>query len=235
MNSADYREALEREIAAVTDGLATALRAPGGLAAPVPACPGWTLRDLVHHLGQIERWVVHAIDAGNPDAPTPEWPDDADLGAWFSTGAEALVAHLDTDPATPAWSFGNDKNVAFWQRRQAHEHAVHAWDLADALGQAPTLETRLADDGIEEVAGMFYPRQIRLGRLTEPSEALEVLTSDTGGRWVFGPGPVVATVSGSAADVLLAIWHRRPADHPALTWSGDPTQGPAILALPLAP
>lgn len=235
MNTGDYREALSREVAAFAHGVSQAIEASGGLDLQVPACPGWSIRDLVHHLGQVERWVVHAIDHGNPDAPTPERPDDADLAAWFTTGAEDLAAHLDADPATPAWSFGPDKNVAFWQRRQAHEHGIHRWDLEAALGTAPTLDTTLADDGIDEVAGMFYPRQLRLGRLTEPASALEVTTTDTGHGWVFGPGPAIATVSGPASDVLLAIWHRRPATHPTLTWSGDAAQGRALLALPLAP
>jgi uncharacterized protein (TIGR03083 family) len=235
MNSGDYREALGREIAAFSRSLATAIQTPGGLDLQVPACPGWSVRDLVHHVGQIERWVVHAIDHGNPEAPTPAWPDDADLTDWFAAGTEDLVTHLDADPATPAWAFGPDKNVAFWQRRQAHEHSVHRWDLESALGQTSTLDTTLADDGIDEGVGMFYPRQLRLGRLTEPTAALEVTATDTGRSWVFGPGPAVATASGLASDVLLAIWHRRPTTHPTLAWSGDATQGRAVLALSLAP
>ena len=233
MRPAEYRAALQRELNFIRQGLEAAH--DDGLDRPVASCPGWSVRDLIHHLGEVERWAAHAIDHGTPDAPTPELPDDADLVSWFAAGAERLVERLEADPATPAWSFGPDKNVAFWQRRQAHEHSVHRWDLEAALGQASTLDPALADDGIGEVAGMFYPRQLRLGRLTEPGAAIEVVATDTGSRWTFGPGPAVATVGGDAADVLLALWHRRPADHPTLRWSGDVTRGRAILALPLAP
>ncbi|MFN8192854.1 MAG: maleylpyruvate isomerase family mycothiol-dependent enzyme [Nocardioidaceae bacterium] len=237
MDPTDLAVALDRELARFRDGLARAAAAPGGLDLPVAACPGWTVRDLAHHVGQVERWVCHAVDHGNPEAPAPEWPADDDLGAWFAAGAADLVAHLDVDPSTPAWSFGHDKNVAFWQRRQAHEHAVHAWDLLSALGTPaePDIETRLADDGIDEVVGMFLPRQIRLGRLTEPADALAVVSTDTGRRWTLGSGPVAATLTGPASDVLLALWHRRSASHPTLSWDGHPARGHELLTLPWAP
>ncbi|GLY15791.1 hypothetical protein Kisp01_28060 [Kineosporia sp. NBRC 101677] len=32
----------------------------------VPSCPGWTLRNLAEHLGEVHQWAAHAIVAGNP-------------------------------------------------------------------------------------------------------------------------------------------------------------------------
>ncbi|MGQ0777330.1 MAG: maleylpyruvate isomerase N-terminal domain-containing protein [Pseudonocardiales bacterium] len=31
------------------------------LAAPIPSCPGWTLGDLVAHLGLVYRWVTRVV------------------------------------------------------------------------------------------------------------------------------------------------------------------------------
>lgn len=235
MTPAEYLRQLAGDITAITDTLAVASSEPGMADHPVPACPGWTVRDLVRHLGEVERWVVHAITQGNPQAPQPDWPSDDSLGEWYAAGAADLVRHLDQDPKTPAWTFGDARTVGWWQRRQAHEHAIHAWDLRSSLGHAPAIDTYLAHDGIDEVATMFYPRQLRLGRLVEPMSRIVVTTTDTGGRWEFGAGKEVAQLSGPAAYVLLALWHRIPGDHPRLEWSGDAAAGHDILAQPLVP
>ena len=43
---------------------ATALAAAAeeaGLDAPVPTCPGWTVNDLVLHIGEVHRWATAAV------------------------------------------------------------------------------------------------------------------------------------------------------------------------------
>ena len=42
-----------------------------GLRAPVPTCPGWTVRDLVAHQGMVHRWAA-ALVRGERDVV----PDD---------------------------------------------------------------------------------------------------------------------------------------------------------------
>jgi uncharacterized protein (TIGR03083 family) len=235
MTPKDHLAAVSHEVAAFRAGLERALTTAGQFDTPVPSCPGWTVRDLAHHLGEVQRWVVHAIDHGNPDAPELAPPVDGDLVTWFARGSQELLAHLDVDPATPAWTFGPDKVVGFWQRRQVHEHRIHRWDLEDALGDAGPLDPVVAHDGIDEVATMFWPRQLRLGRTAEPPDALAILTTDTGGAWTVGPGEVSATLSGTASDVALALWHRLPGDDPRLSWAGDVLRGRELLALKLTP
>lgn len=124
------------------------------------------------------------------------------------------------------------RTVGFWQRRQVHEHRIHRWDLEQALGRAEPLDPQLAHDGLDEIATMFWPRQVRLGRAVMPAHGLRVSTSDTDGEWIFGD-TAVATLSGPAADLLLVLMHRYAPD--ALTWSGDVEQGRSVLALALAP
>jgi uncharacterized protein (TIGR03083 family) len=198
---------------------------------PVAGCPGWTVRDLVVHVGSIERWVVHAVREQELLSDEPSWPG-TDLPNWCEAGAAELLLVLDTDPATPAATFAPEKTVGFWQRRQVHEHRIHRWDLEQALGRSEPLDPELAHDGLDEIATMFWPRQVRLRRAVMPTHGLLVSTTDTNGEWVFGD-TTAATLSGTAADLLLVLMHRHAPD--ALTWSGDVEQGRSVLALALAP
>ncbi|MEZ5096592.1 MAG: maleylpyruvate isomerase family mycothiol-dependent enzyme [Nocardioides sp.] len=235
MAPTDLYAVLAAEVTRFGDRLERAVREEA-LDAPVPCCPGWAVRDLAHHLGTIERWVCHAVDHASPDAPDPGLPTDSALVEWYRRGAADLLGRLEADPATPAWTFGPTKDVGFWWRRQAHEHRLHRWDLEAALGEPTPLDPALADDGVAEVVTMFWPRQVRLGRAEPPADALGLVATDTGGQWrIGGEGPLVATLGAPAGDLLLALWHRLPADAPALIWNGDEAAGRAILALPLAP
>jgi len=51
------------------------------LDAPVPPCPAWMLRDLVVHLGAVQRFWAANITAADPSAPDASNgdPDDADF------------------------------------------------------------------------------------------------------------------------------------------------------------
>jgi uncharacterized protein (TIGR03083 family) len=72
----------------------------GDLDAPVPACPGWTLTDLAHHLGGVHRWARTAVVEGRSGQKTFDAPTDREaLVGWFRDGATALVDTLRaTDP-----------------------------------------------------------------------------------------------------------------------------------------
>jgi uncharacterized protein (TIGR03083 family) len=211
----------------------------GDLDASVPGCPGWTLADLAHHLGGIHRWARTAVvegpsDEGAVDAPT----DRTALAAWFRAGASALSDTLRaTDPATPCWTFGpRPRTAAFWFRRQAHETALHAVDAAESQGAALPWDPAFALDGVDEVVTMFFPRQIRLGRIA-PLAATLVLEPTEGGRWVLpGDDPArLAAVSGPAEAILLLLWHRTGLDDPRLALSGSRAAADAVLAAALTP
>lgn len=212
----------------------------GDLDAPVPACPGWTLTDLAHHLGGVHRWARTAVVEGRPGPETVDAPTDrATLVGWFRDGAAALVDTLRaTDPTTPCWTFGPKPRVAaFWVRRQTHETVLHTVDAAESQGTTTSLDPALALDGVDEVVTMFFPRQLRLGR-TAPLPATLGLAPTEGGRWVLGgdgdPDPD-AIVSGPAAAVLLLLWHRIGLDDPRLTVAGSRAAADAVLAAALTP
>lgn len=47
----------------------SAAAAAPGLDVPVPSCPGWTVLDLVRHLGTGRRWRAAIVAAGPAEAP----------------------------------------------------------------------------------------------------------------------------------------------------------------------
>ncbi|HEU4842430.1 MAG TPA: maleylpyruvate isomerase N-terminal domain-containing protein, partial [Ilumatobacteraceae bacterium] len=123
-----------------TDLLASAA-AEAGWAAPVPTCPGWTVRDLVRHLGGVHRWATGFVaeSRAEKDDRTQEelvggWPDDGDLGRWFLDGAERLATALDAaSPDLRCWTFLRAPSPrVHWARRQAHETAIHRVDAEAA-------------------------------------------------------------------------------------------------------
>ncbi|GAC1610945.1 MAG: maleylpyruvate isomerase family mycothiol-dependent enzyme [Mycobacteriales bacterium] len=226
---------LEREAAAFATLLDHA-----DLTRPVCGCPGWTVQDLGTHLGQIHRWAREAVRTGPSDEVTGP-SDPADLASWFREGAAQLLGELaQDDPDRPCWGFGPaPRTVRFWLRRQAHETALHRWDAEHAVTGSATIHDDLARDGLDEVATVFLPRQLRLGRL-EANGGLLALHPDGGVPLLLdlgaAPGQAATTtVSGPAVALLLLVWGRTTADDPRVTITGDAGLARATLALPLVP
>lgn len=229
-----YLAALEQDAAAMSDHLTS-----GDLGAPVAACPGWDVGDLGAHLGVTHRWATDALTSATPP-PEGVAPPRDELGAWFVEGAQRLLDALRrTDPAAPCWGFGpQPRTAAFWVRRQALETAVHAWDAATALGRPAAVAPDLAADGVDEVAAVFYPRQVRLGR-REPVPAPVLLRcTDAALEAQVGDGEPVAVVEAAAEPLLLLVWGRRDLDAVVAQGarvSGDADALAAALAVPLTP
>ncbi len=207
------------------------------LDARVSSCPGWTVFDLADHIGGIHQWAAHAIVHRSPDGqPTQAPKDRAGLIAWYRESAGSLLNVLQETPEdAEVWHFGPRPRVLrFWQRRQAHEVTMHLHDLEMALGQTESIDAVLAADGIDEVRNVFFPRQVRLGRMPALERSLAVIVAETGDRHVFsGDGtedePAEATVTAPAEVLLLALWHRISANDERLIIEGDPEAARAVL------
>ncbi|HJQ07086.1 MAG TPA: maleylpyruvate isomerase family mycothiol-dependent enzyme [Nocardioides sp.] len=200
------------ELTGLTGSFAAELE-HGDLDAPVPTCPAWTLADLGDHVRWVHRWAAHAVTDGDPKGST-DAVGPAEVVAAYRAAAGDLVAVLDTDPAAPAWTFGPDQVVGFWQRRQVHETLIHLYDALLATGRAGLWQPRpeLAWDGVDEVATMFYPRQVRLGRTQPLTHRLVLTATDVDRTAELGAGDPVE-LTGTAADLLLTLWKRiQPAD-----------------------
>jgi uncharacterized protein (TIGR03083 family) len=237
LNSQRYLTSLERDAQAFRKVLVK-----GDLGAPVRHCPGWDLRELTVHLGGIHRWARTAVLERRPGDENADAPADREsLLAWFDEGAGALIETLrSTDPAAECWSFDpNLGTAAFWFRRQAHETMIHRWDAESSQGSAEPIDDELAIDGVDEVVTMFFPRQVRLGRVAAPERSLELAV--TGGpRWVVAgsaaePGAPAATIHGSAEALLLLVWGRTGLGDARLAVTGDPSAAHAVLSAGLTP
>jgi uncharacterized protein (TIGR03083 family) len=242
IDAQSFRAHLDRELTAYAERLRH-VDSADAWATPVPSCPGWAVRDLTHHLIGLHYWVTDALNGGSGRKGGPPMPADADLTTAFGASAAMLQEALTREPQTPSWTFATDESVGagtvgFWQRRQPHEHAIHRWDLDAALDAEPSLDAELSADGIDEVVNMFWPRQVALGRTEEPTAQLQLVAADGGQGWTIGslsPTTPVATLTGTAPQLLLALWKRIPADSPTLRWSGDQAAGLAVLNRRIVP
>jgi uncharacterized protein (TIGR03083 family) len=242
--SLDHLAHLRREAA----GLATAVAA-GAPDAPIAGCPGWTLRGLAKHVGTVHRWARGAVLTADVPKVDPEgdpMPEGAEeMAQWLRDGAGRLIDTLSsTDVSAPTWHpFPVEPKVAgLWRRRQCQETFVHRLDAELAIGLDPVIDRELAADGVDEYWTVMLPRMLsREGRAT-PSSVLAVRLTDAPGEWVVDgrSGVVVlgaavsaapaATISGTAAAMLLRLWGRPVADG-AVEVAGDSAAAAQWLAL----
>lgn len=184
--------------------------ATANLDAAVTHCPGWSVRDLVVHLGGVHQWAAHAVAAGTPDLePTRPAPEEPDLACWYAQQAAHLLDVLaSTHPAAPAWTLdAADRTAGFWQRRQVHEVAMHTWDAEAAAGQPTPYDPALAWDGVLEVVEVLYPRQVRLGRVDPLPAAVRLVATDDPGDVTVGAGRELE-IRDRAEVLLRLLWHR---------------------------
>lgn len=212
----EWIDLLETTTGEFADVLAT-----GDLAAPVPACPGWTLADLGEHTRWVHAWATHAVTDGSPDgdSPAPGPERDALVSGYRAAAARLLDVLRQTAPDTTVWTFGSDKRAGFWRRRQFHEATMHLYDALDSQGRAGEwrLDPELGWDGVDEVATLFYPRQIRLGRTEPLSAPVRLVAADLDRSLVLEPDAAGEPVelAAPAADLLLMLWGRLPSTGPA--------------------
>ncbi|HEX5401953.1 MAG TPA: maleylpyruvate isomerase family mycothiol-dependent enzyme [Pseudonocardiaceae bacterium] len=211
-----------------------------GPTAAVPTCPGWTVRDLLLHVGGVHRWATvmvgevrtEPIDLDQPYDIVDELPDDDELVTWFRDGHADLVRTLDQASADVAcWAFlPAPSPLAFWARRQVHETTVHRADADAAAGLRTSVPADVAVDGIDELLTCFVSGRNRKLRAKTP-RTLQVHATDADADWLIRIGPdrpeakrvtgdVTAddSVAGSAEELYLALWNRKPWDH--LTTAG---------------
>jgi uncharacterized protein (TIGR03083 family) len=206
---------------------------------PVPTCPGWTVRDVATHLGEVHRWAEHLV---RERAQIRVSPDAMDLdhgpasASWLLGGGADLLATLRAnDPDSEMWAWGADQHVRFWSRRQLHETTIHRIDMELAMAAEPSVEATIAADGIDEFltnlpSAMKFSPQVR--ELKGTGSRLGFTEMDGGRRWLvildhdgisFGDPDERsdAEIRAGALDLLLILYRRWSMQEAAVTSTGD--------------
>lgn len=223
-----YLDFVRRESAALAAAAASVSLETG-----VPSCPGWTMGQLVAHIGQAQEWAQRLIEA-RAQEPQPfeacaPGLEGEPLIQWFRERTAALVATFEaTDPATPLWNWTNNRSAGFWARREAHEVAIHRWDAQNAAGLPHPIDPRLAVDGADELLEIlsFIAPQSFVGA----GESIHLHATDVPGELLIRLGPKGLEVTrehgradavgrGTASDIALFLWGRLPLS--ALEVTGD--------------
>lgn len=225
-----------------------AVAAAPGLDVPVPSCPGWTLFDLVRHLGTGQRWWAAIVAAGPAEAPpakdTAVAPDEPEaLLAWYAESNELLLSVLrEAGPARACWTWWSagvsPANAWGVARRRVHELLVHTYDAQLAAGAVEPMPSDVALDGVAEfldtcnstpAAWPHEPATIHY-HATEGRSWL--LALDETGAWpaplTDDSGPASASATGTAEDLLLFVWGRRTWED--LSTEGDPQVFERLIA-----
>ena len=179
---------------------------------PVPACPQWTVTDLLAHLVAVAERVLRRHGADVPPPGPAEVP--ALLDRWDELG-ETLDALLEA-------AGGRSGEVLVM------DAYTHELDLRAALGVPPPVEHLAWAPSFEVLVRGFS------GSVTSRSLPALRLRTTGGSEWTAGSGRPAASVTAPAHDLYRALAGRRsPAQVVAFEWSADP--GPWLPAFSWGP
>jgi uncharacterized protein (TIGR03083 family) len=210
-----YCDAVAAEIARFADVVRGA-----DPATPVITCPGWTVGQLLKHMGRVHRWAGAMVrdlaprryGKGDFELDPPERAED--YPEWVAAGAAPLVAALRAaDPAAPVWAWGTDPHVRWWARRMLHETTVHRADAELALGRVPRIAADVAIDGVAEFfdilssAASFSPN---VEKLRGDGETIGLTAADEDTSWLVTVGPD-GPAAGRAGDLAGPVGSAEPA------------------------
>jgi uncharacterized protein (TIGR03083 family) len=182
------------------------LAATGDPATPVPACPEWTVRELLAHVTGVAADVV----AGNLGAAgTQPWVE-AQLAVRADASVEDLAAEWsDSGPQVDEICAVLGDAIA----QLVFDTVSHEQDLRGALGEPGGRDGAL-DIALGWVSTAWAGQEAGPGALRLRADATDV---------TLGEGDVAATVTASPFEALRVLTGRRSLDQVrALRWDGDP-------------
>jgi uncharacterized protein (TIGR03083 family) len=231
--------------------------AEAGPDAAVPTTPGWTITDLVEHVGQTQNWVAGIIERRITD-PT-ELPtemavlptDASEWRAWLEESAQRVASAFSDDALdAPVWNASGDERTGtrFWMSSVLNETVVHGFDAAYAAGRPYDIDADIAAALISNHLAMLTSPTWEMQRsesaqaIRGTGQTLQWIATDTatnesawfveqrpdGATWRAGTHQADVTVTGPARSLLLILTRRLPlADRDASNISVD---GDAKLA-----
>ena len=225
---------------------------------PVPSCPGWSIEQLMRHVGRGDRWSAQIVAERSTDYVDPRTvaggkppPGREEEIYWLHEGVQKLLDAVEqTGPDTTVWTFLGPRPATWWIRRRLHETAVHRADAALALGVDFEIDPAHAADAITEYLERVVVRADEEGpaggdRPLFDGQSLHLHATDPGlgeaGEWtILGRpdglavdhehGKATTALRGPARDLLLAAVRRRSAAESGLEMFGDPAVWDTWLA-----
>lgn len=186
--------------------------------AAVPACPGWTVQDVVSHMVGI---VADIQDGRMDGVGSDEWTDHQVV-----TRRDGSIDAVVAEWARRAPTF--EEQVAAWPPAVAAQvvadAAMHELDIRNALGDRSTRDT----DGVA-IAFDYYGHHLA-DRIVETGAPALIVECD-GGSVTLGEGAVGATLRTSRFEALRAMGGRRSAAQiEAYDWEGDAAPYVALMS-----
>jgi uncharacterized protein (TIGR03083 family) len=211
--------------------------AAGNLDASVEFCPGWTVRDVVHHLTQVHWFWATIVEDGLTEQPEgldrPEPAPDPTIIETFRSGVERLVRVLgEADPSARVWTWASaQQDAGFVIRHQVQEAVGHHWDVAHAAGRAVRVSPAVGADAVDEFL-QFSVSNADDAAGDDPLPAplsgrVGLACTDSDAAWLVADGPVagtatvsrttragldadgVPTVTGTGGQLLLWLYDRQ--------------------------
>lgn len=197
---ADWLDLIEERSAALRKAAEAA-----GPQSRVPGCPDWTVRDLVAHLGEVQRFWAAVVAAGPAlrppaDEAVGDTSPSGDLLAWSGRSTAVLLEALRAaGPGTACWTWwaesGNPATAGAVARHQVQEAAVHARDAQEAAGAPEPLPAGLAVDAVDEFLHVGFGSMdgwpnspARVALIADEGAAWTLILDSTGASAVRG-GP----------------------------------------------
>jgi uncharacterized protein (TIGR03083 family) len=205
---------------------------------PIPTCPGWTLTDLVDHVGATQQWVSRLVGEGISDPGTAfsiGWETaPADPSAWgpwlldVAREAEATFAAATDDRVVFDPSGGGD-GVSFWSQRIFGEISVHRIDAAFALDRDyqidPTLAAAAIQDWLANMASSGWAANVPgfADAMRGEGQTIAWVADDADQAWLLrrtaaplvlthDRGDADVTIHGPARELLQVVSRRLPLD-----------------------
>jgi uncharacterized protein (TIGR03083 family) len=198
---------------------------PSALALPVPACPGWTVNNVIAHIGYgaIIFWIVPAthtaLDEADFAAAAAAAGDGNGAGV-FAGSLHTLSALLRSHhPGDHAPVVIGPHTYGGLARLATTEMAVHRLDCQDALSQPRSMSADHALDALAWTIDTWLAGLVDIDSDPPPRGQVAIRCQPQGDTFTIGEGEPVATIAGTAVDLLMLLWGR-PA---RASVTGDPT------------
>jgi uncharacterized protein (TIGR03083 family) len=214
----------------------------------VPECPGWSVDDLLAHIGGfVAGWYPYNLthDPDHPDImasvtsgpPMPE--GNAERVEYLRTAEQRFLevaAAADLDAVV--WAFAGTAPARYWIHRAASEVGVHRVDMELARGRSYRVPADRATMSCHETICGFWPEvgfladQIGTEDFELPSGSCSITATDTGVTWlaqrsgdrivggVAETAEADVTVAGDAHDLVMWLWGRPSATPVAVAGDG---------------